>query len=86
MLLSKLSIRDRQTLKTATLTGQMVHIHYIRYSTPPMDEDNLHGSFKLMGDALKDLELIKNDSKKYITLRCSQVGTKHSQTKLIITL
>lgn len=44
-----------------------VKIIYTRFSTHPMDYDNHGASFKLIGDALKDLNVIPDDNPKYIS-------------------
>lgn len=89
MVLSVLPPRDREILKSnadiANPSPAMVNIHYTRYSRSKNDADNLTASFKLMGDALKGIGLIRDDSEKYITLKCVHVVSLHSQTKLIIT-
>lgn len=40
----------------------MVEIRFTRYSTAPMDYDNLGASFKPIGDALEDCGIIEDDS------------------------
>lgn len=64
---------------------QKIHVHYIRYSRSQMDTDNLYSSFKWIGDALVRLGIVVDDKKDNLVLRCDQVITIHSQTKLIIT-
>lgn len=62
----------------------MVHIHYTRYSKAMMDTDNLYGSFKLIGDAMKGIGLVKDDSPRYVTLKCDQVINRKKGTVLVI--
>jgi hypothetical protein len=70
----------------ALISPRMVHIHYTRYSKAMMDTDNLYGSFKLIGDAMKGIGLVKDDSPRYVALRCEHVITRVKGTKLVITI
>lgn len=49
-----------------------------------MDTDNLYGSFKLIGDAMKGIGLVKDDSPRYVTLKCDQVINRKKGTVLVI--
>lgn len=62
-----------------------VECEYIRYRTsgPPMDEDNLAGSFKDLGDALESLGVVDND--RNIRLSPKQARGKFKGTLIRIT-
>jgi len=62
-----------------------VTCEYVRYRTsgPDMDEDNLSGSFKDLGDALESLGVVDND--RNIRLKAAQFRGKFKGTLIRIT-
>ena len=62
-----------------------VRVFTIRYSSRFQDWDNCASMFKLVGDALVDLEIIPDDSPKYIeAFHMDQFKAKRSEAKYVI--
>lgn len=59
-------------------------IHYTRYSPSQMDRDNLVSTFKFIGDSLKTIGIITDDSPDHIDLQVTQEFSKESKIKIII--
>jgi hypothetical protein len=63
-----------------------VLITYTRFTAWPMDEDNLTSSFKIIGDALKEMRIIVDDSPQYLKLipRQEKVLKKECRSEILI--
>lgn len=68
------SVVRRQLFKSRAMIRfqNPVTIEYTRFSFKELDEDNLGGSFKPIGDALVKLGIIKDDSPKFVKLISKQ--------------
>lgn len=54
-----------------------VLIQFTVFPVRPMDEDNVHSTFKLLGDALKHWDVIVDDSPKWVKLVSRQEHAKN---------